>query len=84
MAKWSILSTTKQDNVGDLKCDICEELVKLLDGVITKNSSEQEINETLHRLCEGLPAGAFQDIVSVNSESAVVQQNFNQSSTIFY
>lgn len=50
---------------GDLKCDVCEEVIKFLDSYIEKNASIDKINETLYRLCSGLPSGAIQDLVSM-------------------
>lgn len=45
-------SALKDDSV---ECEICEQLVSLLKQYIKNNSTEQEIIDGLHSLCESLP-----------------------------
>ena len=48
---------------GSVECDLCLEVVEYLDTLLEDNATEEMINETLLRLCSGLPFGALQDIV---------------------
>lgn len=48
---------------GDLKCDICEGVIELLDKYVEDNATDEKINQTLYALCSGLPAGALRDLV---------------------
>lgn len=44
--------------VGDLKCDICELIIKGLDSIIGKNASEEKVNATIYELCNDLSGSA--------------------------
>ncbi|XP_053381659.1 uncharacterized protein LOC123562193 [Mercenaria mercenaria] len=46
------------NNVGDIKCDICTLIIQGLDEIIGKNSSEQKINATIYKICNDLPGSA--------------------------
>jgi len=50
-------------NVGDIKCEICELIIKGLDGLIGQNASVEKINQTVYSLCNDL-GGSFKDLVS--------------------
>ncbi|KAL4240574.1 hypothetical protein ACF0H5_001366 [Mactra antiquata] len=56
------LKQKNDKNVGDIKCDICEGVVELVDKYIEDNATDEKINETLYQICSSLPDGAFKDI----------------------
>lgn len=46
------------DNVGDIKCDICELIIQELDSLVGKNASAEKINATIYDLCNDLSGSA--------------------------
>ena len=48
----------------DLKCDLCEAVLQLLDAAIEKNATKEKINSTVYQICDSLP-GTLKDLVSV-------------------
>lgn len=44
--------------VGDIKCEICELIIKEADSIIGKNASEEKINATIFEICNDLPSSA--------------------------
>ncbi|OWF36411.1 uncharacterized protein LOC110441718 isoform X2 [Mizuhopecten yessoensis] len=41
--------------VGDTKCELCKLVINLMDQYIGRNTSEEEINGTVYKLCDMLP-----------------------------
>lgn len=51
--------------VGDVKCDICELVIRGIDDLVGKNASEEKINSTIYEICNDLP-GSAKTFVSLN------------------
>jgi hypothetical protein len=50
--------STSPLDVGDIKCDICELIIKELDTIVGQNASAEKINATIYNLCSQLPGTA--------------------------
>jgi hypothetical protein len=46
------------NDVGDIKCDICELIIRELDNIVGNNASANKINATIYNLCSQLPGTA--------------------------
>ena len=60
----------------DLKCDLCEAVLQLLDAAIEKNATKEKINATVYKICDSLP-GTLKDLVSVTKKISRHFWNFN-------
>lgn len=47
-----------RENVGDIKCDICELIIQELDSIVGQNASDEKINATIYNLCNYLSGTA--------------------------
>lgn len=47
-----------EKQVGDVKCDICELVIRGIDELVGKNASEEKINATIYEICNDLPGTA--------------------------
>lgn len=53
-----------EEKVGDVKCDICELIIRGIDELVGKNASEEKINATIYEICNDLP-GTAKTFVSI-------------------
>ena len=53
-----------EENLKDLKCELCEAIIDSIDKVIGTNATKQEVNETVYGVCGQLP-GSLQALVSL-------------------
>jgi len=44
--------------LGDVKCDICELVIRAIDDMVGGNASETKINATIYEVCNDLPGSA--------------------------
>lgn len=60
-------------NVRDLKCELCELIVRKVDEGLGKNASKAEINSTIYKICDDL-SGTTKTYVS---SSVDIQMKIN-------
>ncbi|XP_060558736.1 uncharacterized protein LOC132719018 [Ruditapes philippinarum] len=64
-SKAPVQEESAKDNVGDIKCDICELIIKEIDTIVGQNASAEKINATIYNLCSQLPGTAAKYCVMV-------------------
>ncbi|XP_052262276.1 uncharacterized protein LOC127866048 isoform X12 [Dreissena polymorpha] len=53
-----VLKLESSQQLGDIKCDICELIIQELDKLVGQNASAEKINSTIYALCDKLPGTA--------------------------